>query len=304
MSVVPANRKAREDGMKHSSIVRKLGKVFRTAHDTSTDDQDGENGTRARLAMLIDAENASPGHMDEVVGRAKRHGEVTRRLAFGPMTEGKWRTARVEHAIRMGSQSHVKTGKNSADIELTITAMELLHERGVAGFCIVSSDSDFTPLVMKLREAGKLVIGFGEKKSPAAFVEACDHFETAGAIDDGQSARSDAPKKPVAQRTKKPSSETTAPKASAATNAKGKVLVSGKARREFLDLVKRAATDAKKNEGWFLTSVLGTRIRKIKPGIRYRDYGHRTLIGILKTCPDDIETKRENNVDLLRAKRQ
>ena len=303
MPVVPANRKAGEDGMKHSSIVRKLGKMFRTAHDTPTDDQDGENGTRARLAMLIDAENASPGHMDEVVSRATRHGEVTRRLAFGPMTEGKWRTARVKHAIRMGSQSHVKTGKNSADIELTITAMELLHERGVAGFCIVSSDSDFTPLVMKLREAGKLVIGFGEKKSPAAFVEACDHFETVGAIDDGQSARGDAAKKPAAKRTKKPSSETTA-STPPATNAKAKAPVSGKARGEFLDLVKRAATEAKTNEGWFLTSVLGTRIRKVKPGIRYRDYGHRTLIGILKTYPDDIETKRENNVDLLRAKRQ
>ena len=84
----------------------------------------------------------------------------------------------------------------------------------------------------------------------------------------------------------------------------GKTPVSGKARREFLDLVKKAATDAKTNEGWFLTSVLGTRIRKRKPGIRYRDYGHRTLIGILKAYPNDIETKRENNTDLLRVKRQ
>ena len=87
------------------------------------------------------------------------------------MTDGKWTTARVKHAIRWASQSQVRTGKNSADIELTITAMDLLHERGVAGFCIVSSNSDFTPLVMRLRESGKLVIGFGEKKSPAAFVE-------------------------------------------------------------------------------------------------------------------------------------
>ena len=101
------------------------------------------------------------------------------------MTDGKWTTARVKHAIRWGSQSQVRTGKNSDDIELTITAMDLLHERGVAGYCIVSSDSDFTPLVMRLRESGKLVIGFGEKKSPAAFVEACDSFETVGAIEHG-----------------------------------------------------------------------------------------------------------------------
>ena len=68
--------------------------------------------------------------------------------------------------------------------------------------------------------------------------------------------------------------------------------------------MKRAATDTKTNDGWLLTSVLGTRIRKLKPGIRYRDYGHRTLIGILKTYPEDIETKRQNKADVLRMKRQ
>ena len=290
--------------MKHSSIVRKLGEVFGTAHEPSTDGQNSEDGVRTELAMLIDTENASPGHMDEVVSRAQRHGELTRRLAFGSMTDGKWATARVKHAIRWGSQSHIKTGKNSADIELAITAMDLLHERGVAGFCIVSSDSDFTPLVMRLREAGKLVIGFGEKKTSVAFVEACDYFETVGTIEDGQSAPGRAAKNSIAQRTNTPNSDTTAPKPPAATNAKGKAPVSGKAQREFLDLVKRAATDAKTNDGWLLTSVLGSRIRKIKPGIRYRDYGHRTLIGILKTYPEDIETKRQNNADLLRVKRR
>ena len=258
--------------------------------------------------MLIDAENASPGHMDEVVSRAKRHGNVTRRLAFGSMTDGKWTTARVKHAIRWASQSQVRTGKNSADIELTITAIGPVARAGelaVAGFCIVSSDSDFTPLVMRLRESGKLVIGFGEKKSPAAFVEACDYFETVGAIEHGQSARGETAEKPVAQqRTKKPNAKTTAAKPRATANAKGNPPVSGKARREFLDLVTRAATATKTNEGWFLTSVLGTQIRKIKPNIQYRDYGHRTLIGVLKTYPVDIETKRENNTDLLRVKRR
>ena len=297
-------RKTGNDNMKHSSIVRKLRQVFRTAHDTSSGARDGEEGSRAVLTMLIDAENASPGHMDEVVSRAKRHGNVTRRLAFGSMTDGKWTTARVKHAIRWGSQSRLRTGKNSADIELTITAMDLLHERGVAGFCIVSSDSDFTPLVMRLRESGKLVIGFGEKKSPAAFVEACDYFETVGAIEHGQSARGETAEKPVANRTKKPNAKTTAAKSPATTNTKGNPPISGKARREFLELVTKAATAAKTNDGWFLTSVLGMQIRKIKPNVRYRDYGHRTLIGILKTYPDDIETKRENNTDLLRVKRR
>ena len=290
--------------MKHGSIVRKLGEVFGTAHEPSTDGQSSEDSMRTELAMLIDIENASPGHMDEVISRAQRHGELTRRLAFGSITDGKWATARVKHAIRWASQSHVKTGKNSADIELAITAMDLLHERSVAGFCIVSSDSDFTPLVMRLREAGKIVIGLGEKKSPTAFVEACDHFETVGTIESGQSTRDKAAGKPVAQRTKKPNSKATVPKPPASANANGKAPVSDKARREFLDLVKSAAADTKTNDGWLLTSVLGARIRKMKPGIRYRDFGHRTLIGILKTYPNDVETKRQNNADLLRVKRR
>ena len=102
------------------------------------------------------------------------------RLAFGPVLNGKWEKTRLGHAIRLGRQSHVKTGKNSADIELTITAMELLIDESISGFFVVSSDSDFTPLVMRLREAGRLVIGFGEKKAPEGFVEACDRYEMIG----------------------------------------------------------------------------------------------------------------------------
>ena len=104
--------------------------------------------------------------------------------------------------------------------------MDLLHEQSVAGFCIVSSDSDFTPLVMRLREAGRVVIGFGEKKCSSAFVESCDHFETICAVDDGPGTRDDAAGKPNAQhKKKKPSSKTTAQKAHAATNAKGNAAV-------------------------------------------------------------------------------
>ena len=112
--------------------------------------------------------------------RAGKHGNVIHRLAFALGLNAKWEKTRLDHAIRLGRQSHIKTGKNSADIELTITAMELLNDQTISGFCIVSSDSDFTPLVMRLREAGRLVIGFGEKKAPAGFVEACDRFETIG----------------------------------------------------------------------------------------------------------------------------
>ena len=166
--------------MKQSWIVRWLGEVLRAALDAPPDDGNSDGGTRAQLAMLIDLENAAPAQMDEIMSRAERYGEITHRLAFGPNTEGKWEKARRTYAIRWGRQSRIKTGKNSADIELAITAMELLHDRRIGGFCIVPSDSDFTPLVMRLREAGRLVVGFGEKKASAGFAEACAWFETLG----------------------------------------------------------------------------------------------------------------------------
>ena len=247
--------------------------------------------------MLIDLENASPTYMDQVMSRARQYGEVTRRLAFGPNTEGKWTNARVAHAIRWASQSQVKTGKNSADIELTITAMELLHDRNVTGFCIVSSDSDFTPLVMKLREAGKLVIGFGEEKAPAAFVKACDQFETIGPTAGGQAASA----KRARQGAGKSKSASSAPEPTGSQGPNGRA-TGDKTRGEFLELVKRAAKDAKNHDGWIFTAVVGSHVRKLKPDIQYKDYGHKTLIGILETYPDAIETRGVKNRKQIRLK--
>ena len=255
--------------------------------------------------MLIDTENATPACLDDVMRRAGKYGDVIHRLAFGPVLNGKWEKVRLDHAIRLGRQSHVKTGKNSADIELTITAMELLNEPIVSGFCIVSSDSDFTPLVMRLREAGRLVIGFGEKKTPAGFVEACDRFETIGVAkhSSGKTGAKPAARDSGAPPGDKPGAGPTAPpKPGGQPKTVGRTTVSDKARKEFLNLVKQAAGAAKDRDGWIHGSALGSRIRKIKPGIQYKNYGHRTLIGILKTYPDDIETKRENGSDLIRMK--
>ena len=264
-------------------------------------------GTRAKLAMLIDTENVTPAYLDDVMRRAEKYGDVIYRLAFGPVLNGKWEKTRLNHAIRLGRQSHVKTGKNSADIELTITAMELLNDQSISGFCIVSSDSDFTPLVMRLREAGRLVIGFGEKKTPDGFVEACDRFEMIGGAKNTSSKPGtkpgprvpDTPKEDQGKPKQKPS-----PKPDVQAPTGGKAPVSDKVRKEFLNLVKQAAKATKDRDGWIHGSALGGQIREIKPGIQYKNYGHRTLIGILKTYPNDIETKRENGGDHFRIKKR
>ena len=297
--------------MRRKWFQRWLGEMPQTSLGTSVAEHTNPKGRKAKLAMLIDMENVTPANLDDVMRRAGMYGDVIHRLAFGPVLNGKWEKTRLDHAIRLGRQSHVRTGKNSADIELTITGMDLLNDQGISGFCIVSSDSDFAPLAMRLREAGRLVIGFGEKKTPEGFVEACDRFEMIGEAKNtngkpGTKAGPQVPSTPKDEKgkPKQKQKQKTSPKPNVQPPSGSKAPVSDKIRKEFLNLVKQAAKTAKNRDGWIHGSALGSQIRKIKPGIQYKNYGHRTLIGILKTYPDDIETKRENGGDHIRMKTQ
>ena len=267
--------------MTRNWLVRTLAEAMRTALDMPMHQLHGQRQRDTGIAMLIDMDNVAPAHMDEIMRRAKRHGEIVHRSGFGGTPEKKWREARRAHGILCGRQSQMKAGKNEADFDLTIAAMDLLADPQITGFCIISSDGDFTPIVMRLREAGKLVIGFGENKTPKAFVEACDHFETIG-----QTATAKKPQ-PVKNSTSKAATKTPTPD----TESKPKNTVNGAARQEFLDLVKRAAANAKQHEGWIHATHVGSQIRKFKPDIAYKDYGHKTLTAILETYPDEIETR-------------
>ena len=270
--------------MKPNAITRSLSRLLGGAPDTAKHDAKTDRGAKNQLAMLIDTENVPAAQMDEIMSRAKQYGEITHRLAFGPTTNGIWATTRLKHAIRWGRQSLVKTGKNSADIELSITAMELLlTDRSIGGFCIVSSDSDFTPLVMRLREADKLVVGFGNQNVAAGFIAACDHFET---------LRRAQTKQPVSPEPR------TKPAAKSARPQSG----TDSLRKEFLDLVRRAAAKAKHHDGWIHISELGSQIRKLKPGIKYKDYGHKKLILVLESYPDEIKTRGPNERKQLRLR--
>ena len=262
--------------MKPNAITRSLSRLLGGAPNTTTHDANTDRGAKNQLAMLIDTENVPAAQMDEIISRAKQFGEITHRLAFGPTTNGNWAQTRLKHAIRWGRQSLVKTGKNSADIELAITAMELLlTDRSIGGFCIISSDSDFTPLAMRLREADKLVVGFGNENAKAGFIAACDRFETLRQTETKQPASPEARTKPTAQSAK-PQSGTKS------------------RRKEFSGLVRRAAAKAKHHDGWIHISELGSRISQLKPGIKYKEYGHKRLIRVLESYPDEIETRGPN----------
>lgn len=132
-----------------------------------------------RIALLIDADNAPAAKIDVILDEVARYGVANVRRAYGDWKNPhlkNWEAELLEHAIRPMQQFAYSKGKNASDMAMVIDAMDLLHTRKPDGFAIVSSDADFTPLVMHLRDVGVEVYGFGEKKTPEAFVNACSKF--------------------------------------------------------------------------------------------------------------------------------
>ena len=138
------------------------------------------------IALLIDADNAPAARIDVILNEVARYGVANVRRAYGDWKNPhlkNWEAELLEHAIRPMQQFAYSKGKNASDMAMVIDAMDLLHTRDPDGFAIVSSDADFTPLVMHLRDVGVEVYGFGEKKTPQAFVNACSKFIYVEALD-------------------------------------------------------------------------------------------------------------------------
>lgn len=132
-----------------------------------------------KLAVLIDADNAQASIINELMAEVSRYGTATVKRAYGDWTTPNlrgWKDVLHKLAIQPMQQFAYTTGKNATDSSLIIDAMDLLHSGSVSGFCLVSSDSDFTRLATRIREAGLVVYGFGEQKTPQPFVAACDKF--------------------------------------------------------------------------------------------------------------------------------
>jgi hypothetical protein len=135
--------------------------------------------TTGKLAVLIDADNAQASTVQELLAEVSRYGTASVKRAYGDWTTPNlkgWKDVLHKLAIQPMQQFNYTTGKNATDSSLIIDAMDLLHAGGLDGFCLVSSDSDFTRLATRIREAGLLVYGFGQKKTPQSFVAACDKF--------------------------------------------------------------------------------------------------------------------------------
>lgn len=205
-----------------------------------------------RIALLVDGDNAQPRLLKLVLEEASKYGKVTVRRIYGDWTTTRmsgWKEALNELAFQPIQKFSYTSGKNSTDSALIIDAMDILHDRIVDGFCIASSDSDYTGLAKRIREEGIFVMGVGEKKTPSAFVRSCEIFTYSENLDPSKSEKQE----------KK-------------TSHKGpKTLPS----MELINKAFEMSVDEESNKAHI--STVGSNLRKLDPSFDCRTYGFKTL---------------------------
>lgn len=209
------------------------------------------------LAVLIDADNAQASVISELLTEIAGYGTATVKRAYGDWTKpnlASWKSILHIHAIQPVQQFSYTSGKNATDSALIIEAMDLLHGGKVDGFCLVSSDSDFTPLATRIRAEGLAVYGFGEKKTPKPFVAACDKFIFTEIL-----------QKPISGKTS-PVSSCSYPD-------------------ELKSLLCSAVSAAAQDDGWALLAVVGTIVLKTDPSFDARNFGFKKLGELVKKQP-------------------
>lgn len=218
-----------------------------------------------RLAVLIDADNIPHSHVKPMLEEVAKYGVPTFKRIYGDWTKpqlSSWKAVLLEHAINPVQQYSYTSGKNATDSAMIIDAMDILYTGRVDGFCLVSSDSDFTRLATRLREAGMRVFGLGEQKTPAAFRAACDKFIYLEILEQ-ESAEEQAPAKRKATQNKR--------KAISKTN------------RELFNLLKSSINDTADEDGWAYLGDLGNLLIKKQPDFDSRNYGYNKLLQLIKS---------------------
>ncbi|HBK46525.1 MAG TPA: hypothetical protein DDZ67_08850 [Xanthomonadaceae bacterium] len=235
-----------------------------------------------RIALLVDADNAPAGKIDVVLAEVARYGVANVRRAYGnwksPHLKG-WEGVLHEYAIRPIQQFAYSSGKNASDMAMVIDAMDLLYARNLDGFAIVSSDADFTPLVMRLLTDGMKVYGFGEKKTPSPFVNACSRFtylEALGQVAGAESAAG-------------AGSAETRPKKSGAELRQDTRLV---------QMLRSAVEAAEGEEGWAHLGPVGSQIGN-QASFDSRNYGYGKLSDLI-AATGLFELKRDGKSSYVR----
>ena len=251
-----------------------------------------------RVAVLIDCDNISHQWARAILGEVAKHGTLGIKRGYGDWTRDhlkNWRPELATFAIQPVQQFAYSVGKNATDFALVIDAMDLLYAGSVDAFCIVSSDSDFTRLAMRLRESGKRVYGIGARKTPAAFQNACDQFtyvevlvgegetdETADAAGTSTAGTARATARTGARTTAK----TTAKKAVTKVAASKRAAPSKKTQVQLLtDLLLPAIEASAKDDGWASLSAVGQYVVNTNPTFDSRNHGYTKLSSLVGDLP-------------------
>ena len=247
-----------------------------------------------RVALFIDADNSPSRKIEAILAELAVLGMVSIRRAYGnwksPRLES-WVQVLHEHAIQPVQQFDLVKGKNATDMAMAIDAMDVLHGKPVEVFCLVSSDCDFTPLVTRLRADGKQVIGFGERKSPEPYVNACSRFVF---LDD---IPVEVTIQPLRSAEGAASAGTGVPEV--ACRLTGQEL---KSNSKLMSLLRNAVAFAADDEGWAHLSLVGARIAN-QASFDPRNYGYARLVDLF-TAIDLFEIKRVGNHPKVRYKRR
>ncbi|PZX94224.1 Maebl [Flavobacterium aquariorum] len=245
-----------------------------------------QNTKELKLAILIDADNVPYSNVKGMMEEIAKYGTPTTKRIYADWTKPNangWKSVLLEHAITPIQQYSYTVGKNSSDSALIIDAMDLLYSDKVDGFCIVSSDSDFTRLAIRLRESGMKVIGMGEKKTPNPFIVSCDRFIFIEVLEG-------------AIKKKKPKTATTAPAADIKdakdTKDTKKVVekeVAVKIDNKTIELIEDTIDAIGDDDGWAFLGDVGNLIVKKKPEFDPRSYGFSKLTPMLKSLTDILE---------------
>ncbi|MCL2002584.1 MAG: NYN domain-containing protein [Oscillospiraceae bacterium] len=250
-----------------------------------------------RLAVLIDADNVPRKYIKPVMEEIAVYGNPTLKRIYGDWTApslSKWKESLLENALTPIQQYGYTTGKNSTDSAMIIDAMDILYSGNVDGFCLVSSDSDFTRLAIRLREAGKKVIGLGERKTPNPFIVACDRFIYIEVLAKQAAPQAAAPPVVKPQRKKAPQAaaaiqiQPSAPPPVPPTDTPSDAPSDTKAKTpvppEIIGYISQTIEDVGDEDGWAYLGEVGSLLQKKRPDFDSRNYGYKKLSSMLESC--------------------
>tara|TARA_R100000935_G_C2816364_1_gene157522 strand:+ start:154 stop:891 length:738 start_codon:yes stop_codon:yes gene_type:complete len=228
-----------------------------------------------KLAVLIDGDNIPSAYIKEMMEEIAKYGNPTIKRIYGDWTKphlAKWKAVLLENAINPIQQYGYTQGKNATDSAMIIDAMDILYSDRVDGFCLVSSDSDFTRLATRLREAGKNVIGIGEKKTPEPFIVACDRFIYIEILKAG---------------TRETELETSKDKA-------GRKDDFDKITPKVIKLISSTISDVADEDGWAFLGDVGSLLQKKQPNFDSRNYGFQKLTPMINAINKFEIESRDN----------